>query len=54
MVRLPDQHSTDMLPTFYCHWSLSVSIDQLDKVGALFIPEAYIYILGMQFLVSFR
>ena len=29
-----------------------LSIDQLDKTNAPLIPNAYIYLLGVQFLVS--
>ena len=52
MVRLPNRCSADKLPTFSCHCLLSVSIDQLDKADAPLIPEAYIYLLGVQCLVS--
>ena len=51
MVRLPDQRSADRVPTFSCH-RLFVSTDQLDKADALLNPEAYLYLLGVQFLVS--
>jgi len=52
MVRLPDQSSADRLPTSSRHCLLSVSIDQLDKADAPVIPEAYIYLLSVQCLVS--
>jgi hypothetical protein len=52
MVRVPDQCSADKLPTFYHHCLLSVRIDQLSKADAPFIPETYIYLLGMQCFVS--
>ena len=44
--------SADKLLTFSCHSLLSVSIDQLNKADALLTPEAYIYLLGKQCLVS--
>jgi hypothetical protein len=49
VVRLPIQRSSGRLPTC-CFFS--VSIDQLDKADAPLIPEAYIYLLGVQCLVS--
>lgn len=52
MVRLPSQHSAGRLLTRICRCFLSVSIDQLDKADAPLIPEAYIYLLGVQCLVS--
>jgi hypothetical protein len=52
MVRLPNRCSADKMPTFSRHCLLSVSIDQLDKADAPLIPEAYIYLLGVQCLVS--
>jgi hypothetical protein len=52
MVRPPDQRSADRLPTFSRHCLLSVSIDQLDKADAPLIPETYIYLLGVQCLLS--
>jgi hypothetical protein len=52
MVRLPDHRSADRLPTLSRHCLLSVSIDPLNKVDASLIPEAYIYLLGVQCLVS--
>ena len=52
MVHLPNQCSADKFTTFSCDCLLSVSIDQLDKTDAPLIPEAYIYLLGMQCLVS--
>ena len=52
MVRLPNQRSADRFTTFSSDCLLSVSIDQLDKTDALLSPEAYIYLLGVQCLVS--
>ena len=52
MVRLPNQRSADKFTTFSCDCLLSVSIDQLDKTDVPLIPEAYIYLLGVQCLVS--
>ena len=52
MVRLPNQRSADKFTTFSCDCLLSVSIDQLDKTDAPLIPDAYIYLLGVQCLVS--
>ena len=52
MVRLPDQHSADGLPTFYRPCLVSVSIDHLDNTDALLILDAYMYLLGVQSLVS--
>ena len=52
MVRLSNQRSSDSLLTFPLRCLLFVSIDQLDKADAPLIPEAYIYLLGMQCLVS--
>jgi hypothetical protein len=52
MVRLPNRRSADKLPTFPRYCLLSLSIDQLDKADAPLIPEAYIYLLGVQCLVS--
>ena len=52
MVRLPNRHFADKSPTFPRDCLLSVSIDQLDKADAPLIPEAYIYLLGVQCLVS--
>jgi hypothetical protein len=50
MVRFSDQRPADRLPTISFHCPLSVSIDQHDK--APLILEAYIYLLGVQSLVS--
>jgi hypothetical protein len=52
MVRLPDQRSADKLPICYHQCFLSVSIDQLDKADAPLIPLAYIYLIGVQCLIS--
>ena len=52
MVRLPDQHSADGLPTFYRPYLVSVSVDHLDNTDAPLIPDAYMYLLGVQSLVS--
>jgi hypothetical protein len=52
MVRLPHRRSADKLPTVSRYCLLSVSIDQLDKADAPLIPEAFIYLLGVQCLVS--
>jgi hypothetical protein len=52
MVCLPGHRSADGLPTLSRHCLLSVSIDQLDKVDAPLIPEAFICLLGVQCLVS--
>ena len=50
MVRLPNQHSADRLPTLSRHFLLSVSIDQLDKADARLIPDVHTYHLGVQFV----
>ena len=42
------QRAANLIPSLF----LSVSIDQLDKADAPLIPEAYIYLLGVQCLVS--
>jgi len=47
MVHLSNQSSADRLPTF-----LSVSIDKLNKADAQLIAEAYLYLLGVQCLLS--
>jgi hypothetical protein len=52
MVRLPNRCSANGLPTFSLHRLLPISIDQLDKADAPLISEAYIYLLGVQYLVS--
>ena len=51
-MRLHDQRSTDGLPTISRHSLLSVGVDQLDKADASLIPESYIYLLGVQSIVS--
>jgi hypothetical protein len=51
-VRLPNQCSADELPTLSHHCLLSVCINQLDKADGQLIPGKYIYLLGMQCLVS--
>jgi len=52
MVRLPNRRSANGLPTFSLHRLLPISIDQLDRADVPLIPEAYIYLLGVQYLVS--
>jgi hypothetical protein len=52
MVRLPNRRSANELPTFSRHHHLSINIDQLDKTDTPLIPDAYIYLLGVQCLIS--
>ena len=52
MVRLPNRCSANGLPTFSLHRLLPISIDQLDKADAPLISKTYIYLLGVQYLVS--
>ncbi len=47
-MRLPDQCSA----AFTLHCLLSVSIYRLDKTDSPLIPGAYIYLLGVQYLIS--
>jgi hypothetical protein len=50
MVRLPNRHSANVLPTFlHC---LLISIDQLDEADVPLILKAYIYLHGAQCPIS--
>ena len=53
MARLSNQRSADPLPSFSGRCPpIPVGIDQPNKADAQLIPEAYIYALGVQCLVS--
>ena len=52
MVRLSNQRSTYALSTFFCRCLLSVSIDHLTSRMRRSYRRRYIYLLGMQYLVS--
>ena len=52
MVRLPNQHSADRLPTLSRHFLFSVSIDQLDEADAPLITDVHTVSLECNSFIS--